>query len=198
MNQFAKFARVLESFTPDQVQKLSNASTTQMQQLHEAEDADSELDAADGDPISNGNDNLVDAAQSDNNDIGGDSGNDDGDISIEKSNDDATMTVTPTGPNKDQEGAVIEVDVTNDSAGTAIVIDHSDSNDMDMHQLGIMYDFVGSPPCKSTALSANIGKNGFFTLGRSYTLYISCFIWINKKKYRIRNLFPIERLILTF
>ena len=173
MNQFVKFARVLESFTPDQVQKLSNASAIQMQKLHDAEDTDSKLDAADGDLISNGNDNLVDAAHSDDNwvdaahsdenEICSDSDNDDGEMSIEKGYDDTTMTVTPTGCNKDQEGAVIELNVPNDAADKAIVIDHSDSSDVDMYQPGITYAFAGSPPRKSTTLSAKVKHLGTST-----------------------------------
>ena len=49
MNEDAKFARVLESFTPDQVQQLSGASEHKMQQLHDAEDTDSEADVVGGD-----------------------------------------------------------------------------------------------------------------------------------------------------
>ena len=163
MNQFAKFARTLESFTPDQLQKLSNASASQMQQLHDAEDTESDLDAADGDPISDGSDNLVDAAKIDDNKSGSDSDKDDGDMSIDKDYDDNAMTVTPTGRNKDQDGAVIELDLPNDAVDTTIVIDHSDSSDVDTHQPSTSYSFAGSPPRKSTALSAKVKHLGTST-----------------------------------
>ena len=165
MNEFAKFARVLESFTPDQVQKLSGASEIQMNKLHEAaDDTDSDIDAAGSDQNSNGNENLIDGEQSDSNEDGSDNGNEDGsDNGNDDGNVDATMTVTPTGRNNEPGGAVIELDVTNDAAGTtvdtAIVLD-SDLSDVDMHQPGISYNFAGSPPRKFTALSEKVKHLG--------------------------------------
>ena len=66
INELAQFARVLESFTPDQVQKISGASPLQMQQLHDAEDSESDSDTAESKKNPKDSKNLLDGNHKDN------------------------------------------------------------------------------------------------------------------------------------
>ena len=161
MNEFAQFARVLESFTPAQVQRLSGASASQMKQLHDAEDTDSDGATADSNKNPRSRATLLDGNDKDNR------------TNVkENRNDDISMTDKPVNEHGgdifgdmqvDQIFAEAQADAT-DTPKEVIELEESDEDDaVDNASTGDEYSdarFSGSPRRKKTPLSDKVKRLG--------------------------------------
>ena len=145
MNSMAGFARMLESFTPDQLQKLTGASNEQMKLIHAAvvftESEDDKVDNTDEDEDGATNSNM--------------------DSTSDNSNGDQLEEIMQ--ENCDNPDGDVLGDMTDDK-GTLnnpieMYSDAGDDKDMDEHRTGASFSLsrvAGSPPRKQTALMEKV------------------------------------------